>query len=63
METVTIPRTEYDRLREAADMLDDVAAFDRAMADLTGRKASLAQPSLANDAGGPAVRHGRGFHP
>lgn len=35
METVTIPRTEYDRLREAAEMLDDVAAFDRAMAERT----------------------------
>lgn len=32
MDTVTIPRAEYDRLREAAEMLADVAAFDRAMA-------------------------------
>jgi len=33
MQTVTIPRAEYDRLREAAWMLADVAAFDRAMAE------------------------------
>jgi DNA-binding XRE family transcriptional regulator len=33
VETVTIPRAEYDRLREAAEMLADVAAFDRAMAE------------------------------
>ena len=33
MDTVTIPCAEYDRLREAAAMLADVAAFDRAMAE------------------------------
>jgi mRNA interferase RelE/StbE len=32
-DTVTISRLEYDRLREAAEMLADVAAFDRAMAE------------------------------
>ena len=33
METVTIERAEYDRLREAAEMLADVKAFDAAMAE------------------------------
>lgn len=34
METVTISREEYDRLQSAAEMLDDVAAYDAAMANL-----------------------------
>lgn len=33
-ETVTIPRTEYDRLLAAAEDLADIAAFDRAKAAL-----------------------------
>jgi ribosome-binding protein aMBF1 (putative translation factor) len=32
-DTVTIPREEYDRLREAAEELADILAFDRAMQD------------------------------
>ena len=32
-EMVTITREEYDRLREAADDLADIEAFDRAKAD------------------------------
>jgi mRNA interferase RelE/StbE len=31
-EMVSIPRAEYDRLLEAAEMLADIAAFDRAAA-------------------------------
>lgn len=31
-EMITIPRAEYDRLREAAEDLADVQAYDRAMA-------------------------------
>jgi len=34
MDTVTIDRAEYDRLTEAADELDDLRAYDRAMARL-----------------------------
>ena len=30
MNTVTIAREQYDHLREAAEMLDDIAAYDRA---------------------------------
>jgi mRNA interferase RelE/StbE len=33
MDTATIPRAEYDPLREAAEMPEDAAAFDRAMAE------------------------------
>ena len=32
-EMVTIPREEYERLLEAAEDLEDVLAFDRAMAE------------------------------
>lgn len=32
-DTVTIPREEYERLNDAAEMLADVRAFDRAMAE------------------------------
>lgn len=32
-ETVTIPRAEYDRLRDAAEDLSDLRAYDRAMAE------------------------------
>ena len=31
-EMITIPRAEYDRLREAAEDLADIQAYDRAMA-------------------------------
>ena len=33
-EMITIPRAEYERLREAAEELADIAAYDRVMADL-----------------------------
>lgn len=33
MEMVTITRDEYVRLQDAAEMLDDIAAFDAAMAN------------------------------
>ena len=32
-EMITIPRAEYDRLREAAEDLTDMLAYDRAVAD------------------------------
>ena len=32
-ETITIPRAEYDALRAAAEELEDVRAYDDAMAD------------------------------
>lgn len=32
MDTVTLPREEYDSLVQAREMLDDVIAFDRAVA-------------------------------
>jgi DNA-binding XRE family transcriptional regulator len=33
IETITIPRQEYDRLVEAAEELADIAAYDAAMAE------------------------------
>lgn len=32
-DTITIPRAEYDRLREAAEDLEDIRAYDRAKAE------------------------------
>ena len=40
-ETVTIPRAEYDRLREAAEDLADLQAYDRAMAALAAGEDEL----------------------
>ena len=40
-EMITITREEYDRLREAAEDLADIAAFDRAKADLAAGRDEL----------------------
>ena len=40
-DTITIPREEYDRLREAAEDLADLRAYDRAMAELAAGEDEL----------------------
>lgn len=40
-DTITITREEYDRLREAADDLADLRAYDRAMAELAAGEDEL----------------------
>jgi mRNA interferase RelE/StbE len=40
-EMVTIPREEYERLREAAEDLADIAAYDRVKADLAAGREEL----------------------
>lgn len=46
-ETITIDRGEYDRLREAADELADLYAYDRAKADLASRTDELVPHAFA----------------
>lgn len=40
-EMVTIPKTEYDRLRAAAEDLEDLALYDSVMADLKAGREEL----------------------
>ncbi len=42
---VTIPREEYDRLREAADDLADLSAYDSAKAALAAGEEELCPPT------------------
>ena len=45
---VTIPRAEYDRLLSAAEVLSDLAAYDRAKARLAAGKKCLGLWLIAN---------------
>lgn len=45
---VTIPREEYDRLREAAEDLEDLQAYDRATANLASGADELIPEEFAN---------------
>src|SRR3546814_10947304 len=45
---VTIPRDEYDRLREAAEDLVDLRAYDRAKADLASGRDELVPSDYAD---------------
>jgi DNA-binding XRE family transcriptional regulator len=47
-DTVTIPRTEYDRLRHAIEDLADLQVYDRAMAALASGKDELIPASFAD---------------
>jgi DNA-binding XRE family transcriptional regulator len=47
-EMVTIPREEYERLREAAEDLADIAAYDRVKADLASGKEELIPAEYAD---------------
>ena len=47
-ETVTIPRAEYDRLREASDDLADLQAYDRAMVALAAGDDELIPAEFAD---------------
>ncbi len=47
-ELVVLSRQEYDRLLEAAEMLDDVAAYDRAMKDLADGKTEAVPIALVD---------------
>ena len=47
-ETVTIPRAEYDRLREASDDLADLQAHDRAMVALAAGDDELIPAEFAD---------------
>lgn len=47
-EMVTITREEYDRLREAAEDLADLQAYDRAMADLASGVEELFPAEVVN---------------
>lgn len=47
-EMVTITREEYDRLREAAEDLADLQAYDRAMADLASGKEEMIPAEFVN---------------
>ena len=47
-ETVTIPRAEYDRLRQASEDLDDLQAYDRAMASLAAGEDDLIPAAYAD---------------
>jgi len=45
---VTIPQEEYDRLREAAENLADLRAYDRAKADLASGRDELVPAEYAD---------------
>ncbi|MCE8456301.1 helix-turn-helix transcriptional regulator [Rhodovulum sulfidophilum] len=45
---VTIPRDEYERLREAAEDLEDILAYDRAKADLAAGRDELVPAEFAD---------------
>ena len=47
-ETVTIPRAEYDRLRQAAEDLGDLLAYDRAIAALAAGEDELIPAAFAD---------------
>lgn len=47
-DTVTIPRSEYDRLRAAAEDLADLQALDRAKAQLAAGEVELIPAAFAN---------------
>ena len=47
-ETVTIPRTEYVRLCQAAEDLGDLQAYDRAMAALAAGEDELIPTAFAD---------------
>ncbi|MFN0114663.1 MAG: helix-turn-helix transcriptional regulator [Paracoccaceae bacterium] len=47
-ETVTIPRAEYDRLRQAAEDLGDLQAYDRAMAAVSAGEDELIPGAFAD---------------
>ncbi|MCE8441507.1 helix-turn-helix transcriptional regulator [Rhodovulum sulfidophilum] len=44
----TIPRHEYERLRAAAEDLEDILAYDRAKADLAAGRAELVPAEFAD---------------
>ena len=44
-EMITIPRAEYDRLREAAEDLADIATYNRVKADLAAGREELSHPN------------------
>ena len=46
-ETVTIPRAEYERLQQASEDLDDLQAYDRAMAALAAGEDELIPAEFA----------------
>lgn len=45
--TITIDREEYERLREAAEELAELGAYDRAKADLASGADELVSPEFA----------------
>ena len=47
-ETVTIPRAEYERLRQASEDLDDLQAYDRATASLAAGEDELIPAAFAD---------------
>lgn len=47
-DTVTIPRAEYERLLAAAEDLADLAAYDRAKADLAAGRDELIPAAFAD---------------
>jgi len=47
-EMVTIPREEYERLREAAEDLADIAAYNRIKADLASGREELIPSEFVN---------------
>lgn len=47
-ETVTIPRAEYERLRQASEDLDDLQAYDRATAALASGEDELIPAAFAD---------------
>ncbi len=47
-ETITIPRAEYDRLRAAAETLEDAAAFEAAMTALARGEEEMIPAAYAN---------------
>lgn len=47
-ETVTISRVEYDRLRSAAEDLDDLKAYDRGTAAVAAREEELVPAQYAD---------------
>lgn len=47
-ETITITRDEYDRLRSAAEDLEEIVAYDRAKANLEAGRDELIPAEFAN---------------
>ena len=47
-ETVTIPRAEYERLRQASEDLDDLQAHDRVLASLASGEDELIPAAYAD---------------